>query len=291
MRFAFIASKEVAFPVDAMCRVLAVSRSGYYAWRKRPEPTRKSLDAQLAAEIAGAHKRSRGIYGSPRVHRDLKARGIRVSKKRVERLMRERGLRGRRKRRFCCTTDSRHALPIAPNVLDRRFEADGPNRVWVGDVTYIATGEGWLYLAVLLDLFSRRVVGWATSATNDRALALAALSHALKHRRPRPGLLHHTDRGSPYASDDYRAALTRQGLVASMSRSGDCYDNAVVESFFATLKAEHVDHQDFPSREVARASIADYIEGFYNPARRHSSIGYVSPIEFELRSQIAASAA
>jgi transposase InsO family protein len=291
MRFAFIASKEVAFPVDAMCRVLAVSRSGYYAWKKRPEPSRKSHDAQLAAEIAGAHKRSRGIYGSPRVHRDLKARGIRVSKKRVERLMRERGLRGRRNRRFCCTTDSRHALPIAPNVLDRRFEADGPNRVWVGDVTYIATGEGWLYLAVLLDLFSRRVVGWATSATNDRALALAALGHALKHRRPRAGLMHHTDRGSPYASDDYRAALTRHGLVASMSRSGDCYDNAVVESFFATLKAEHVDHEDFPSREVARASIDDYIEGFYNPARRHSSIGYVSPIEFELRSQIAASAA
>jgi transposase InsO family protein len=291
MKFAFIASKEVAFPVDTMCRVLAVSRSGYYAWKKRPEPRRKAQDEQLAAEIAGTHKRSRGIYGSPRVHRDLKARGIRVSKKRVERLMQQRGLRGRRKRRFCCTTDSRHALPIAPNVLDRRFEADAPNRVWVGDVTYIATGEGWLYLAVLLDLFSRRVVGWATSATNDRALALHALDRALKHRRPQAGLLHHTDRGSPYASDDYRAALDRRGLVASMSRSGDCYDNAVAESFFATLKAEHVHHQDFPSREVARASIADYIEGFYNPARRHSSIGYVSPIEFELRSQVAASAA
>jgi len=291
MKFAFIASREVAFPVDTMCRVLAVSRSGYYAWKKRPEPSRKTQDAQLAAEIAGAHKRSRGIYGSPRVHRDLKARGVRVSKKRIERLMRERGLRGRRKRRFCCTTDSRHALPIAANVLDRRFQADAPNRVWVGDVTYIATGEGWLYLAVLLDLFSRRVVGWATSATNDRALALEALERALKHRRPKTGLLHHTDRGSPYASDDYRAALKRRGLVASMSRSGDCYDNAVAESFFATLKAEHVDHEDFPSREVARASIADYIESFYNPARRHSSIGYVSPIEFELRSQIAASAA
>jgi putative transposase len=291
MKFAFIASKEVAFPVDAMCRVLVVSRSGYYAWKRRPEPVKKAQDAQLAAEIAGTHKRSRGIYGSPRVHRDLKARGIRVGKKRIERLMRESGLRGRRKRRFCCTTDSKHALPIAPNVLDRRFHADAPNRVWVGDVTYIATGEGWLYLAVLLDLFSRRVVGWATSATNDRALALDALDRALKHRRPQTGLLHHTDRGSPYASDDYRAALTRRGLVASMSRTGDCYDNAVAESFFATLKAEHVDHEDFASREVARASIADYIEGFYNPARRHSSLGYVSPIEFELRAQVAAFAA
>lgn len=291
MKFAFVASKEVAFPVDTMCRVLAVSRSGYYAWKKRPEPSRNTQDAQLAVEIAGAHKRSRGIYGSPRVHRDLKARGIHVGKKRIERLMRESGLRGRRKRRFCCTTDSKHALPIAPNVLDRRFHAEAPNRVWVGDVTYIATGEGWLYLAVLLDLFSRRVVGWATSATNDRALALDALDHALKHRRPQTGLLHHTDRGSPYASDDYRAALTRCGLVASMSRTGDCYDNAVAESFFATLKAEHVDHEDFASRDVARASIADYIESFYNPARRHSSIGYVSPIEFELRSQVAAFAA
>jgi putative transposase len=291
MKFAFIASKEVAFPVDAMCRVLDVSRSGYYAWKRRPEPIKKTQDAQLAVEIAGTHKRSRGIYGSPRVHRDLKARGIRVGKKRIERLMRESGLRGRSKRRFCCTTDSKHALPIAPNVLARRFHVDAPNRVWVGDVTYIATSEGWLYLAVLLDLFSRRVVGWATSATNDRALALAALDRALRHRRPGTGLLHHTDRGSPYASEDYRAALARRGLVASMSRTGDCFDNAVAESFFATLKAEHVDHQHFASREVAHASLADYIENFYNPARRHSSLGYVSPIEFELRSQVAAFAA
>jgi putative transposase len=291
MKFAFIALKEVAFPVQAMCRVLLVSRSGYYAWKKRAEPARKRHDAQLAVEIAGTHKRTRGIYGSPRVHRDLKARGIHVGKKRVERLMRENGLRGRAKRRFCCTTDSHHALPVAPNRLDRHFEVDLPNRVWVGDVTYIATAEGWLYLAILLDLFSRRVVGWATSSTNDRTLALDALDRALAHRRPRAGLLHHTDRGSPYASADYQAVLTRHAIVASMSRTGDCYDNAVAESFFATLKAEHVDHEVFPSREVARASVADYIDGFYNTARRHSSIGYLSPIEFELRSQVAAFAA
>lgn len=291
MKFAFIVAKEVAFPIATMCRMLDVSRSGYYAWKARPEPAKKAEDAHLAVEIASAHKRSRGIYGSPRVHRDLKARGLRIGKKRVERLMRANGLQGRSKRRFCCTTDSKHALPIAPNLLERCFEANAPNRVWVGDVTYIATGDGWLYLAVLLDLFSRRVVGWATSAINDRALALAALDRALDYRQPPPGLLHHTDRGSPYASDDYRAALAQRGIVASMSRTGDCYDNAVAESFFATLKAEHVHHEDFPSREVARASIADYIEGFYNIARRHSSIGYVSPIEFELRSHIAAFAA
>lgn len=291
MKFAFIAAKEVAFPVATMCRMLDVSRSGFYAWKTRPEPAKRTQDAQLAIEIAGAHKRSRGIYGSPRVHQDLKARGLRVGKKRVERLMRENGLRGRSKRRFCFTTDSKHALPIAPNVLDRCFETDAPNRAWVGDVTYIATDNGWLYLAVLLDLFSRRVVGWATSATNDRTLALAALDRALDQRRPPAGLLHHTDRGSPYASHDYRAALAQRGIVASMSGTGDCYDNAVAESFFATLKAEHVDHESFPSREVARASIAEYIEGFYNAARRHSSIGYLSPIEFELRSHIAAFAA
>jgi transposase InsO family protein len=289
--FAFIASKEVAFPIETMCRVLEVSRSGYYAWKKRPEPAKSKQDARLAAEIASAHQRSRGIYGSPRVHRDLKARGLRVGRKRVERLMRESGLRGRAKRRFVCTTDSNHALPVAPNLLGRRFEVDAPNRVWVGDVTYIPTASGWLYLAILLDLFSRRVVGWATSATNDRALALAALESALKYRRPPDGLLHHTDRGSPYASDDYQAALARRGIVVSMSRTGDCYDNAVAESFFATLKAEHVEHQDFPSREVARASIVDYIEHFYNPARRHSSLGYVSPIEFELKSHVAVFAA
>ena len=197
MRFAFIAAREVAFPVDTMCRVLSVSRSGYYAWSKRPVASVKAADVVLVAEIAGAHQRSRGIYGSPRVHSELRARGVRVGKKRVERLMRERGLRGRQKRRFCRTTDSNHAHPVAPNVLERRFETKAPNEAWVGDVTYIATGEGWLYLAVLLDLFSRRVVGWATSATNDRFLALAALDQALRRRRVRPGLVHHTDRGSP----------------------------------------------------------------------------------------------
>jgi transposase InsO family protein len=188
------------------------------------------------------------------------------------------------------TTDSRHTHPIAPNVLERKFEVRRPNAAWVGDVTYIPTAEGWLYLAVLLDLFSRRVVGWATSASNDRDLALHALEHALRARRPSTGLVHHTDRGSPYASDDYRNVLAAHAIVASMSGTGDCYDNAVAESFFATLKAEHVDYENFETRCAGTASIGDYIE-FYNCARRHSYVGYVSPIEFELRSQTRAIAA
>lgn len=291
MKFDFIAAKEVAFPVATMCRVLGVSPSGYYAYKARPPSKRIAEDARVAAEIAAAHKASRGIYGSPRVHRELKAKGVKIGKKRVERLMTEKGLRGRSKQRFVRTTDSKHDDPIAPNVLDRRFETKAPNEAWVGDVTYIATGQGWLFLAVLLDLFSRRIVGWATSDTNDRTLALAALGDALQSRRPRAGLIHHTDRGSPYASDDYRAALSQRGIIASMSRTGDCYDNAVAESFFASLKAEWVNREDYADHDVARASLGDYIDRFYNPTRRHSHLGYVSPIEFELRSQIAAVAA
>lgn len=291
MKFAFILAKEVAFPVAPMCRVLGVSPSGYYSWKGRPPSKRAARDAELADDVAQAHERSRGIYGSPRVHRELRARGVRTSRKRIERLMRQSGLRGRQKRRFVCTTDSRHDRPVVPNVLARTFEATAPNKAWVGDVTYLATADGWLYLAVLLDLFSRRVVGWATSATNDRALAQAALDQALQSRRPQSGLIHHTDRGSPYASDDYRAALAARGLVASMSRAGDCYDNAVAESFFASLKAEWVDHHRYPTRTAAHVSVADYIERFYNPARRHSHLDYVSPIEFELKARMAALAA
>jgi putative transposase len=291
VKFDFIASKEVAFPVATMCRVLGVSPSGYYARQTRPPPKRVADDARLAAAVGAAHKTSRGIYGSPRVHRELKAKGVKIGKKRVERLMNENGLRGRTKRRFVRTTDSKHDQPVAPNVLERNFETDAPNKAWVGDVTYVWTAEGWLYLAVLLDLFSRRVVGWATSDTNDRQLALAALAQALNGRQPRSGLVQHTDRGSPYASEDYRAVLARWGVVASMSRTGDCYDNAVAESFFASLKAEWVDHAEYSTRDAAVASLHDYIDSFYNPTRRHSHLGYVSPIEFELRSQVAAFAA
>lgn len=291
MKFAFVAEQEVAFPVGPTCSLLGVSRSGYYAWRKRPPAPREGADAQLTVEVVGAHKRSRATYGSPRVHAELKARGFRVSKKRVERLMRQRGIQARRKRRFRRTTDSNHPNPVAPNLLARQFDQTAPNRVWVTDVTYVWTDEGWLYLAVMLDLFARKVVAWATSAVNDTALALAALEAAFRSRRPAPGLIHHSDRGSPYASDTYRAALRRMGIVASMSRTGDCWDNSVAESFFATIKAELIDDERFATRAIAVAVIADYIERFYNPQRRHSHLGYLSPIEFELRSQIAAIAA
>ena len=234
MKFAFIAVEKAFFPVTVLCDVLDVSRSGFYAWCKRPEPRRKASDAQLAVEIVAAHRRSRGTYGSPRVHAELRARGLCVGKKRVERLMRERGIEARRKRRFRRTTDSNHTMPIAPNVLARQFDAKAPNEAWVTDVTYIPTGEGWLYLAAILDLFSRRVVGFAMSAQNDRVLALEALKRALRARRPAPGLLHHSDRGSPYASEDYREALTERGIIASMSRTCDCWDSETIPVCYGT---------------------------------------------------------
>ena len=290
MKFAFIA-QEVAFSVGAMCRVLGVTRSGFYAWKKRPKPARAKADAQLAATVASVHERSRKAYGSPRVHAELKARGVRVGRKRVERLMRENGLQGRRRRRFKKTTDSTHSGPIARNLLARDFHVEQPNRAWVTDVTAIATDEGWLFLAAILDLFSRRVVGWATSSNNDTALALDALHRALTVRKPPPGLVHHSDRGSPYASDDYRAKLSQHSVRRSMSRKGDCWDNAVAESFFATLRAELVDHARYASRRSATASIGDYIDNFYNVERRHSYLDYLNPIEFELRSEVQLSVA
>ncbi len=283
MKFAFIDAEKAAFPISVLCGALGVARSGYYAWRRRPVPPRLKADARLRVEIAATHKRSRGTYGSPRVHKELQARGLRVGKKRVERLMREGGIVARRKRRFRRTTDSNHPAPIAPNIVQRKFEVAQPNKAWVTDVTYVWTLEGWLYLAAILDLFSRRVVGWAASANNDRFLALTALNRALASRKIQPGLVHHSDRGSPYASEEYRRALSAKGLVSSMSRKGDCWDNAVAESFFATLKGELTDHETYATRDAAIRSIGDYIDGFYNPQRRHSTIGYISPIEFELK--------
>jgi transposase InsO family protein len=283
VKFAFIDAEKASWPVDILCEVLGVSRSGYYAWKGRPAPARVVEDAELVVEIKAAHEVGRGNYGSPRVHRELRAKGRRVGKKRVERLMRQHGIVARRKRRFRRTTDSNHAQPIAPNVLERNFDVELPNTAWVTDVTYVWTHEGWLYLAAILDLYSRRVVGWAASANNDRALALSALDRAIAARQPLVGLLHHSDRGSVYASSDYDDALTNVGAVKSMSRKGDCWDNAVAESFFATIKGEMVEHEDYPTHRAAIAAIADYIDAFYNPLRRHSALGYVSPIEFELK--------
>jgi putative transposase len=283
VKFAFIDMEKALWPVAVQCDVFGVSSSGYYAWKRRPEAPRATEDAELVVEIKTAHKVGRGAYGSPRVHRELRAKGRRVGKKRVERLMRQEGIAGRKKRRFRKTTDSNHPDPIAPNVLERNFDVELPDTAWVTDVTYVWTFEGWLYLAVILDLFSRRVVGWSASANNDRALALSALDRATTARAPAPGMVHHSDRGSVYASVDYGDALTKLGAVKSMSRKGDCWDNAVAESFFATIKGEMIDHEDYLTRGAAITAIADYIDGFYNPRRRHSALDYVSPIEFELK--------
>jgi transposase InsO family protein len=283
VKFAFIDAERALWAVAVQCDVFGVSRSGYYAWKRRPEPPRATEDAELVVEIKAAHKTGRGAYGSPRVHRELRAKGRRVGKKRVERLMRQEGIAGRKKRRFRKTTDSNHPDPIAPNVLERNFDVALPDTAWVTDVTYVWTFEGWLYLAVILDLFSRRVVGWSASANNDRALALSALERATLARAPAAGMIHHSDRGSVYASADYSDALTKLRAVKSMSRKGDCWDNAVAESFFATIKGEMIDHEDYLTRAAAIAAIADYIDGFYNPCRRHSALDYVSPIEFELK--------
>jgi putative transposase len=283
VKFAFIHAEKARWPVRVMCQVLGVSCSGYYAWRGRPPSCRAVRDAELVKVIKAAHKAGREAYGSPRVHRALRRSGTHVARKRVERLMRHQGIVGRRKKRFCATTDSKHADPIAPNMLQREFEVPAPNKVWVTDVTYVWTTQGWLYLAAIIDLYSRRVVGWSSGPSNDRRLALCALEKAALTRRPNVGLIHHSDRGSVYASGEYRARLRHFGMVSSMSRKGDCWDNAVAESFFATIKTEMLDHKTFETHAAAAAAIADYIDNFYNAHRLHSFNGYVSPIERELK--------
>lgn len=283
MRFRFIDAEKALYPILLLCRCLAVSRSGYYAWRSRSASARAQEDARLKIEIAASHRASRQTYGSPRILRDLREEGHHVSRKRVARLMRELGLEGRRKRRFRATTDSRHRFPVAPNILMRDFEVDAPNTAWATDITYIATLEGWLYLAVMIDLFSRRVVGYAMSERIDRELVLEALRKALLTRPGVHDLVHHSDRGSQYASHDYREALDQAGIMCSMSRRGDCWDNAVAESFFGTLKLELLYELPLQTRGATRSSVADYIESFYNVRRRHSSLDYQSPVEFELK--------
>ena len=265
-----------------MCQVLGVSVSGYYAWCRRPTSAHARRDEQLRVRIRASFEASKHRYGSPRVHRDLREEGQAVSRKRVIRLMQEDGLVARRRKRFKCTTMSNHHHPVAANVLDRQFTAEAPNRRWVGDTTEFVIGEnGKLYLAVLLDLYSRFVVGWALSAINDRHLTLKALAMALKRRCPDIGLLHHSDQGCTYASEDYQRTLDAHGITCSMSRRGDCHDNAVMEAFFSSLKSELADR--FESCGVAKMELFDYIEVFYNQRRRHSTIDYVSPAAFERR--------
>ncbi len=283
MRFSFIATEKACYPVALLCRVLQVSRSGYYAWHKRPAATRSRQDQSLALEVAAIHAESRGRYGSPRVHAELRERGQRIARKRVARLMRAAGLRGRERRRFRRTTDSKHRMAIKGNLLARRFAVLAPNTCWVTDITYLWTLEGWLYLAVVLDLFSRRAIGWALSERLERGLALDALTMALKQRQPSSGLLHHSDRGSQYASHEYQQLLAQHGILSSMSRSGNCWDNAVAESFFATLKLELVYQTRWSTRAEARSAVFEYIELFYNRQRRHSALGYLCPSQFEQR--------
>ena len=283
MRYRFINKIEGQFCVSALCRAMLVTRNGYYAWKRREPSQRQREDETLLGRIRSFFERSKGTYGSPRILRDLKEEGVTCGKHRVARLMRQARLRAVVAPRFRVTTDSRHMLPVAANLLERDFGAPGANVKWASDITYLWTGEGWLYLAVVLDLFSRRVVGWCMQARLDRSLVLKALEAALGHRRPGPGLLHHSDRGSQYASGDFQARLAASGILCSMSRRGNCWDNALVESFFGTLKQELVHQCRFATRDVARQAVFEYIEAWYNRQRRHSSLGYVSPAEFERR--------
>jgi putative transposase len=283
VKFAFVAVEKASFPVTVLCKVLDVSRSGFYAWAERVPSARSLEDAKLRVHVAAAYELGRGAYGSPRIHRELRAAGFNVSRKRVARLMGELGLKSRRKRRYKATTDSNHTLPVAENVLDRKFEVNAPNVAWVTDITYVWTSEGWLYLAAILDLFSRRVVGFAMSERIDRALVLEALAAAVGRRVPNAGLVHHSDRGSQYASNDYQNALDDLGVVCSMSRKGNCWDNAVAESFFATVKTELVYQRRFATRAEAREAIFEFIEVFYNRQRRHSSLGCLSPVDYEMK--------
>jgi len=284
MKFWFIREHACTFSVERMCHVLEVSRSGYHKWMKRPESQRARNNRRLLVEIRAIHRGKRRVYGSPRVHRELGKQGIRCGKNRVARIMRDYAIRAKQARRFRpITTDSRHSLPVAENLLQRNFEASEPNRAWVADITYIPTQQGWLYLATVMDLFSRMVVGWAMGADLSRHLAIRALEMALSRRRPRAGLLHHSDRGSQYASHAYQGVLKAHGIVCSMSRKGDCYDNAAMESFFHTLKTEQVHHQEYETRTAAQRDLFEYIEVFYNRQRLHSSLGYRTPAEFEER--------
>ena len=266
-----------------MCRALSVSRSGFYAWRKRQPSAAEVRREELTAEVEQIHAQVKGRYGSPRVHAELVARGHECCVNFVAKLMRQAGIAAQTKRKFRQTTDSNHSMPVAENLLDRQFDPEEPNESWVCDITYIPTREGWLYLAVVEDLFSRMVVGWSMAETMTSRLVVDALEMALARRLPLKGstLVAHSDRGSQYASEHYQRRLLEERIVCSMSRRGDCWDNAPMESFFASLKKELVFHEDYATREEARASIFEYIEAFYNRVRRHSALGYVAPAEFE----------
>ena len=277
MRYLFIKEHQGKFSNTVMCRVLDVSVSGYYAWQRRGNCARAHANKVLLEQIKTIHKESRATYGSPRVHRELKDRGALCGRHRVARLMRKHGIRPKQKRRFKVTTDSKHTLPIAANVLDRKFDVCKADKVWASDITYIPTQSGWLYLAVVIDLCSRRVIGWSMQSRMNYNLVKEALKMALDNRKP--ATIHHSDRGSQYASHNYQALLRQSNIICSMSRKGNCWDNAPVESFFATLKKEL--HMRYQNHDEARRDIFEYIEVWYNRKRKHSAIGYLSPVQYE----------
>lgn len=284
-RYEYIRAQEGKQTISEMCEALGVSQSAYYHWRNAPPSQRERDNERLQTLIHATHREHRKVYGSPRITAELKERGEQVGRRRVARLMRQNRISGLQKRRWRRTTDSRHKLPVAENLLDRNFSADAPNKVWVGDITYVWTAEGWAYVAVIIDLFSRKVVGWALRKSLCRELAIAALDKALMLRRPPERLVHHTDRGCQYASRDYRKLLASHGLIQSMSGAGNCYDNAACESFFASLKKELVHRESYATRTEAYDSISDYIDNFYNPIRRHSALEHRSPVEHEKRTE------
>lgn len=279
--FRFIHDHRCTWPIRLMCRTLGVSAGGYYSWRDRPPAPAADRRDALAVEIKAVHAEAKARYGSPRVHAELVARGVRCCVNTVAKLMRAAGVRAKTARRFRCATDSNHDRPVAENVLDRAFTPAGPNESWVADITYIPTAEGWVYLAAVADLYSRAVVGWSMGSRIDSRLVVDALEMAVSRRCPGEGLVSHSDRGSQYASEHYRRVLAGHGIACSMSRRGDCWDNAPMESFFATLKKELVHHESYRTRAEARASVFEYIEVFYNRVRRHSALGYRSPAEYE----------
>jgi transposase InsO family protein len=284
MRFRFIEDRRADYPERVLCDVLGVSPAGYYAWRTRPDSRQSAENRELVDDLQQVHREACGRYGSPRIHAELRAQGRGASRGRIERLMRRHGIRAIMARpRRVRTTHSRHDFPIAPNLLKRNFLATAPNRIWLADITYVETDQGWLYLATVLDLYSRKIVGWAMCDHLRADLPLAALRMAISAQRPAAGLIHHSDRGVQYASAEYRKVIQHAGFQASMSRKGDCYDNAPRDSFFHTLKTELVHHRQYATRAEATRDIFAYIEGFYNRTRRHSAIGYISPIEMELK--------
>ena len=281
MRYRFVGDHAGDYPVKLLCQTLQVTRSGYYVWRECPESRRVQQDRRLFEQIKTIHAASRQTYGSPRIHAALRQQGETCGKHRVARVMRQQGLAAKHRRKFRATTNSAHDLPVAVNVLNRQFTPAAPNQAWVSDLTYVPTGEGWLYLATIMDLCSRRIVGWAMDTTLETALPRRALTMALLVRRPAPGLLHHSDRGSQYASATYQQLLTNYGGIPSMSRKGNCWDNAPMESFFHSLKVEWLHDQTFRTRAAARQAIFTFIEVWYNRQRLHSTLGYRSPEAYE----------